>query len=57
VEYHGGTENLAFASIEEKIRANTTTVLSEAASEGTPPRVAARAMAERRVQRAMALRR
>jgi glutamate dehydrogenase/leucine dehydrogenase len=57
VEYHGGTENQAFAAIEEKIRANTTTVLGEAASEGAPPRVAARAMAERRVRRAMALRR
>jgi len=57
VEYHGGTENQAFAAIEEKIRANTTTVLSKAAAEGAPPRVAARAMAERRVRRAMALRR
>jgi glutamate dehydrogenase/leucine dehydrogenase len=57
VEYHGGTESQAFAAIEEKIRANTTAVLTGAAEKGAPPRVAARSMAERRVRRAMALRR
>jgi glutamate dehydrogenase (NAD(P)+) len=57
VEYHGGTQIQAFTAIEEKIRANTSTVLAEAAEKGARPRVAARAMAERRVRRAMALRR
>jgi glutamate dehydrogenase (NAD(P)+) len=57
VEYHGGTESQAFAAIEEKIRANTSTVLAEAAENEVPPRVAAQSMAERRVRRAMALRR
>lgn len=57
VEYHGGTQAQAFTAIEEKIRANTTTVLADAAEKGQPPRVAAQAMAERRVRRAMSLRR
>lgn len=57
VEYHGGTESQAFSAIEEKIRTNTIAVLADAASNGEPPRVAAEAMAERRVRRAMALRR
>jgi glutamate dehydrogenase/leucine dehydrogenase len=57
VEYHGGTQTQAFAAIEEKIRANTTTVLADAADKGEPPRVAAQSMAERRVRRAMSLRR
>jgi glutamate dehydrogenase (NAD(P)+) len=57
VEYHGGTEGQAFSAIEEKIRTNTIAVLADAASNGEPPRVAAEAMAERRVRRAMALRR
>ena len=57
VEYHGGTQTQAFAVIEEKIRTNTTTVLADAADKGQPPRVAAQSMAERRVRRAMSLRR
>ena len=57
VEYHGGTETQAFAAIEEKIGANTIAVLAAAAENGEPPRVAAQSMAERRVRRAMALRR
>jgi len=57
VEYHGGTQSQAFAAIEEKIRANTTAVLTDATAKAQPPRVAAQAMAERRVRRAMALRR
>jgi glutamate dehydrogenase/leucine dehydrogenase len=57
VEYHGGTQTQAFAVIEEKIRANTTTVLADAAENGEPPRLAAQSMAERRVRRAMSLRR
>lgn len=57
VEYHGGTQSQAFVVIEEKIRANTTGVLADAAEKGEPPRVAAQAMAEQRVRRAMRLRR
>ncbi len=57
VEYHGGMQSQAFAVIEEKIRANTNTVLSNAAAKGGPPRAAAQSMAEQRVRRAMALRR
>jgi len=57
VEYHGGTENQAFAAIEEKVRANTSTVLADAAEKGEPPRVVAQSMAEQRVRRAMTLRR
>jgi len=57
VEYHGGTQNQAFAAIEEKIHANTISVLSDAARQGETPRAAAQAMAERRVRRAMSLRR
>ncbi len=57
VEYHGGTKTQAFATIEEKIRANTRTVLADAAETGVAPRAAAQSMAERRVRRAMALQR
>lgn len=57
VEYHGGTQSQAFAVIEEKIRANTTIVLTDAVENGRLPREAAQAMATGRVRRAMALRR
>ena len=57
VEYHGGTRNQAFAAIEERIHTNTATVLGDAAKANEPPRMAAQSMAERRVRRAMALRR
>jgi len=57
VEYHGGTETQAFAAIEEKIRANTTRVLADAAEKGERPRVVAQSMAEQRIRRAMTLRR
>ncbi len=57
VEYRGGTQGIAFATIEEKVRGNTETVLAEARSSRTTPRAAALAMAETRVRRAMALRR
>jgi glutamate dehydrogenase (NAD(P)+) len=57
VEYHGGSRSQAFATIEEKIRHNTRQVLEEARETGHRPRGAAVAMAERRVRRAMALRR
>ena len=56
VEYHGGTQTQAFAAIEEKIRSNTTAVLTDAAGRNILPRDAAHSMAEERVRRAMALR-
>jgi len=57
VEYQGGSESLAFATIEERIRANTLEVLSSATREGILPRAAALAMAAGRVKRAMSYRR
>jgi glutamate dehydrogenase/leucine dehydrogenase len=53
VEYHGGTEAMAFQTIEEKICANTKSVLEDAAREKTTPRHAAVALAEKRVRKAM----
>ena len=41
VEYHGGTQTMAFATIEEKIRTNTALVLEQSAEAGMPPRQAA----------------
>jgi glutamate dehydrogenase/leucine dehydrogenase len=57
VEYAGGTRAQAFATIEERVKANTATVLHRARSSGEPPRAAARAIAEERVRAAMATRR
>jgi len=57
VEYHGGTEAAAMTTIEEKIRANTATVLETGARDKILPRAAAVRMAESRVRSAMALRR
>ena len=57
VEYRGGTESSAFATIEEKIRENTVQVLEDAKSRGVTPREAAVALAESRVRRAMDVRR
>jgi len=57
VEYAHGTRTEAFATIEERIRANVTEVLERAASSGTLPLDAAREMAQARVRRAMATRR
>lgn len=57
IEYHGGTQSQALATIDEKIRANTNEVLSRAAARGTLPREAAEDMASERVQNAMSLRR
>ena len=57
VEYHGGTQTLAFQTIEEKIRENTKLVLEDAAKRRIPPRQAAVALAERRVRTAMTYRR
>ena len=57
VEYHGGTESQAFQTIREKIFANTTVVLEEAARAKSLPRNAAVALAEKRVRQAMQYRR
>jgi glutamate dehydrogenase (NAD(P)+) len=57
VEYQGSTQAVAFHAIAEKIAANTAAVLDEAASGGLTPRAAATAIAERRVRKAMDLRR
>lgn len=57
VEYHGGTQALAFQTIEEKIRANTERVLERAEQTGAPPREGALELAEERVRAAMRYRR
>jgi len=57
VEYHGGTQALAFQTIEEKIRANTAKVLEESRKTRMPPRRAAVTLAEQRVKKAMAYQR
>jgi glutamate dehydrogenase/leucine dehydrogenase len=49
VEYHGGTESQAFATIEEKIRANTRAVLTKVRDGGLLPRAAAEELARARV--------
>ena len=56
-EFHGGTKSAAFAAINEKINANTETVLAESRAHGLLPRAAAVRLAERRVRAAMELRR
>ena len=57
VEYHGGTEKIAFDTIAEKIAANTRSVLERAAAKRIPPRASAIELARNRVERAMRLRR
>jgi glutamate dehydrogenase (NAD(P)+) len=57
IEYHAGTQSQALATIEERIRANTTEVLQRAEDEQTLPRQAAVAMAGDRVRKALACRR
>jgi glutamate dehydrogenase (NAD(P)+) len=61
VEYHGGTQAQALGrirdSIRDSIRDNTAEVLDRAAARGVMPRVAAVALAEARVRRAMGWRR
>jgi len=57
VEYHGGTEQQALATIVEKIGANTREVLERMRATGKLPREVAVAMAVERVQRAMSYRR
>jgi glutamate dehydrogenase (NAD(P)+) len=57
VEYQGGDETLAMATIDDRIRVNTRAVLETAARTGRPPRQAADTLAERRVRTAMQFRR
>ena len=57
VEYRGGTESQAMATIAEKIRHNTQEVLAEVRDNGMLPRDAADALAGARLRRAMDLRR
>jgi len=56
-EYQGATQALAFAAIEEKIRANTRAVMEEVLRAQVLPRAAAVALAQRRVRAAMRTRR
>lgn len=51
-EYRGGNEAAAFAAIAEKIGRNTRTMLEDAARDAVAPRIAAMAMAERRLRAA-----
>ncbi len=53
VEYHGGTQSQALQIIEEKIRANTDEVLTNARKNGSLPRQTAVKLAEARVKKAM----
>ncbi|NNK77281.1 MAG: Glu/Leu/Phe/Val dehydrogenase [Litoreibacter sp.] len=57
VEYRGGTQSQAMATITEKIRRNTHAVLSQVHENGSLPRDAANALAEARLREAMDLRR
>jgi len=57
VEYHGGTQSLAFQTIEEKIRENTRAVLAAMRSRNVSPRRAAVDLARERVVSAMTYRR
>ena len=56
-EYAGATRGQAFQAIEEKVRANTATVLAAAAQQRVAPREAAVALASERVRAAMKTRR
>jgi len=57
VEYHGGTQAQAFASIEEKIRSNTAEMLERSRRGALLPRAAAIQMARSRIDEAMRYRR
>jgi glutamate dehydrogenase/leucine dehydrogenase len=57
IEYRGGTQRAAFDSIDERIRTNTRLVLEESQRTGRLPRTAAMALAQERVQAALATRR
>jgi glutamate dehydrogenase (NAD(P)+) len=57
IEFRGGTERSAFEYIDQKIRENTRLVLEESKRSRKPPRLAAQALAERRVIAATVTRR
>lgn len=57
MEYHGAAQSTAMASIAEKLRANTESVLRTARAQGCTPREAALQLAVERVHRAMRTRR
>ncbi len=57
VEFHGGSEAAAFEAIEEKITRNTREVLEAMKTSGAQPRDAAIELAEKRVRKAMSMRR
>ena len=57
IEYRAAPQKAAFEYIDERIRANTRTVLEGALRKNTLPRTAALALAERRVHEAAATRR
>lgn len=56
VEYRGGTKVMAFQTIEEKIRANSTLILQQSAKVGQLPRQVAVELAKERVKNAMGYR-
>ena len=56
VEYRGGTQVLAFGTIEEKIRYNTGVVLEQSAKTGKLPRQVAIELAQTRIRTAMSYR-
>ena len=57
VEYHDGTQEAALRTIAEKIRFNTEAVLAASKDQSILPRRAALDLAEKRLRKAMALRR
>jgi glutamate dehydrogenase (NAD(P)+) len=57
VEYHGGSESTAFATIEEKIRRNTVLVIEKSRCSGVSTRDAAVALATERIRGAERARR
>lgn len=57
VEYHGGSETVAFNTIAEKIGSNTRAVLEKVWADGLMPRESAERLARTRVEHAMTLRR
>jgi glutamate dehydrogenase (NAD(P)+) len=57
VEYHGGTQAQALATIDERIRANTAEVVALARQDSVAPREAAERLARRRAEEARSYRR
>ena len=57
IEYAGGTTSDALQAIDERIRANTAAMLTQATADGILPRAAALRTARQRIATAMALRR